>query len=89
MGKLSGKLSKNFSKTFPALKRFSGRGSYESSFKMVLTKLIRGSNKKFHYKTIRNGVVSGLSGGILENISGGFFDGIKEWYDEWNALPQN
>lgn len=56
---------------------------------MVLTKLIRGSNKKFHYKTIRNGVISGLSGGILENISDGFFDGIKEWYDEWNALPQN
>ena len=34
-------------------------------------------------------MISGLSGGILENISDGFFDGIKEWYDEWNALPQN
>lgn len=56
---------------------------------MVITKLKQGSIKKFYYKTIRNGVISGLSGGALENIASGFFDGIKEWYDEWRELSQN
>lgn len=24
----------------------------------------------------------------MENIASGFFDGIKEWYDEWRELLQ-
>lgn len=70
-------------------KRLSGINSYDASFKMVITKLKQGSIKKFHYKTIRNGVISGLSEGTLENIASGFLDGIKEWYDEWRELSQN
>lgn len=77
LSKISGKLSKTLSKKFPVFKRLSGRNSYEASFKMVLTKLIRGSNKKFHYKTIRNGVISGLSGGALENIASVFLMGLR------------
>lgn len=85
LSKITGKLSKKN----PVFKRLSGINSYDASFKMVITKLKQGSIKKFHYKTIRNGVISGLSGGALENIASGFFDGIKEWYDEWRELLQN
>lgn len=85
LSKITGKLSKKI----PVFKRLSGINSYDASFKMVITKLKQGSIKKFHYKTIRNGVISGLSGGALENIASGFFDGIKEWYDEWRELLQN
>ena len=56
---------------------------------MVITKLKQGSIKKFHFKTVRNGVISGFSGGALENIASGFFDEIKEWYDEWRKLIRN
>ena len=89
LSKITGKLSKTLSKKIPVFKRLSGINSYDASFKMVITKLKQGSIKKFHYKTIRNGVISGLSGGALENIASGFFDGIKEWYDEWRELLQN
>ena len=85
LSKITGKLSKKI----PVFKRLSGINSYDASFKMVITKLKQGSIKKFHYKTIRNGVISGLSGGTLENIASGFFDEIKEWYDEWRELSQN
>lgn len=54
-------------------KRLSGINSYDASFKMVITKLKQGSIKKFHYKTIKNDVISGLSGGALGNIASGFF----------------
>lgn len=70
-------------------KRLSGTNSYDASFKMVITKLKQGSIKKFHYKTIKNDVISGLSGGALGNIASGFFDGIKEWHDEWRELSHN
>ena len=89
LSKITGKLSKTLSKKIPVFKRLSGINSYDASFKMVITKLKQGSIKKFHYKTIRNGVISGLSGGTLENIASGFFDEIKEWYDEWRELSQN
>ena len=58
-------------------KRFSGINSYDASFKMVITKLKQGSIKKFHYKTVRNGVISGLSEGTLENIASGFLMGLR------------
>jgi len=58
-------------------KRLSGINSYDASFKMVITKLKQGSIKKFHYKTIRNGVISGLPGGALENIASGFLMGLR------------
>lgn len=89
LSKITGKLSKTLSKKIPVFKRLSGINSYDASFKMVITKLKQGSIKKFHYKTIRNGVISGLPGDALENIASGFFDGIKEWYDEWRELLQN
>lgn len=89
LSKITGKLSKTLSKKIPVFKRLSGINSYDASFKMVITKLKQGSIKKFHYKTIRNGVISGLSEGTLENIASGFLDGIKEWYDEWRELSQN
>lgn len=58
-------------------KRLSGINSYDASFKMVITKLKQGSIKKFHYKTIRNGVISGLSEGTSENIASGFLMGLR------------
>lgn len=73
----TGKLTKTISKTFsdiPALRRLSGRGSYEASYKMVLTKLMNKQIRNFTKKTVINGVVSGLIGDLLKNIG----DGIKE-----------
>lgn len=70
-------------------KRLSGRNSYEASFKGALTRLTRKSYRNFHFKTIRNGIVSGFSGSILENIVGGLYDGIKEWYNEIKFPTQN
>ncbi|WP_147338999.1 MULTISPECIES: hypothetical protein [unclassified Ruminococcus] len=58
-------------------KRLSGINSYDASFKMVITKLKQGSIKKFHYKTIRTGVISGLPGGALENIASVFLMGLR------------
>ena len=77
LSKITGKLSKTLSKKIPVFKRLSGINSYDASFKMVITKLKQGSIKKFHYKTIRNGVISGLSGGALENIASGFLMGLR------------
>ena len=73
LSKITGKLSKKI----PVFKRLSGINSYDASFKMVITKLKQGSIKKFHYKTIRNGVISGLSEGALENIASGFLMGLR------------
>lgn len=73
LSKITGKLSKKN----PVFKRLSGINSYDASFKMVITKLKQGSIKKFHYKTIRNGVISGLSEGALENIASGFLMGLR------------
>lgn len=73
LSKITGKLSKKI----PVFKRLSGINSYDASFKMVITKLKQGSIKKFHYKTIRNGVISGLSEGALGNIASGFLMGLR------------
>lgn len=73
LSKITGKLSKKI----PVFKRLSGINSYDASFKMVITKLKQGSIKKFHYKTIRNGVISGLSEDALENIASGFLMGLR------------
>lgn len=77
LSKITGKLSKTLSKKIPVFKRLSGINSYDASFKMVITKLKQGSIKIFHYKTIRNGVISGLSEGALENIASGFLMGLR------------
>ncbi len=71
-GKLSGKLSKSLSKKIPALRRLAGKGSYEASFKMVITKLKKGVIKHFSIKSIRNGVIGGLTGDLMKNVAYGF-----------------
>lgn len=79
-GGISSKLSKNLSKKIPALKRLSGRGSYDASFKMVITKLKNGTIKKFSIKSVRNGVIGGLSGDIVSNIANGF--GLGDFFKD-------
>ncbi|MDD5934978.1 MAG: hypothetical protein PUC65_05325 [Clostridiales bacterium] len=75
--KLSGKISKLFSSKIPALKRLTGRGSYGACFKGAITRLKRGSYKKFGVKSIRNGVVDGLFGGTVGTIFSG--SGLSDW----------
>lgn len=65
------KLSKVLSENIPALSRLAGQGSYSASYKMVLTKLKNGTIKNFSNKTIRNGVLAGLSGDFLKNVVNG------------------
>lgn len=72
LGKITDKLCRGIAKKIPALKRLSGRGSYSASFTMVLTKLKNGTIKNFSWKTIRNGVIAGLSGDFFKNILSGF-----------------
>lgn len=67
MGKLGKKLAKvNIFGSTP-FRRLAGPGSYDASFKMILTKLSKGSVKNISYRTIRNGVISGLWGGTVSN----------------------
>ena len=68
---LGNKLSKNLSH-ITIFRRLSGKGSYSASFKMATTRLANGTYKKFTFKTIRNGVVAGLSGDFIKNIVNGF-----------------
>lgn len=87
---LSKTLSTKLASKFPFLSRLSGRGSYEASFNMVITKLKNKTITNFTWKTIRNGVLSGLAGGFLENITKGFMDGFKiqdKLKEKMNELP--
>ena len=76
-GKLSNNLSKNFSH-IPELSRLSGKGSYGASFKMVTTKLKRGIIKNFTRKSVRNGIISELTGDIISDVVGGVNGAIDE-----------
>lgn len=69
---LSTKLSKVLAKNVTCLSRLAGRGSYSASFNMVVTKLKNKTIKNFTYKTVINGVISGLSGNFVKNIAYGF-----------------
>ncbi len=71
--KLTSKVSKKLSQKFNFFRRLAGAGSYDASFKMVLTKLTNGQIKNVSIKTIRNGVIGGLAGSFFENI----FDGVR------------
>lgn len=91
----SDSISKQLSKNIPVLSRLSGRNSYSASYKMVITKLKNKINKHFTWKTVRNGVVSGLTGDVIKNILTGFgvMDVIKDGaksiiLDTLPALPR-
>ena len=72
--KLSKGAAKSISSAFPRLKRFSGRGSYGAAYQMVLTKLKNNTCKRITLKTLRNGFVSEMWGGLF----GIFFDELFE-----------
>ena len=69
--KLTDKLVQFVPDNLTCLKRLSGKGSYEASYKMVLTKLSRGIINKISVKTIRNGLVSGIVGDLIKNTLDG------------------
>ncbi len=86
--KPTSKLCKTLSKKFPSVcRRFSGSWSYEVSFNRVITRM-KNKGCGFTYKTIRNGIVSGLYGSILENITQGIKGGFEEIYNECTFLPK-
>ena len=87
--KIGNKSLKSLATAFPSLSRLSGRGSYSAAFQMVLTKLANGQIKKITYKTIRNGIVSGVAGDAVKNITGGMYDGISELFTRKKLLLQN
>lgn len=82
LGSATSKMEKTLSKTFPALSRLAGRGSFAASFKMVCTKLLRGQKQTLSYRTFRNGIVSGLTGSFLENIFDGIETGIEVLFED-------
>lgn len=63
---------KYLSKKVPALSRLSGRGSYSATYEGTLKKLSDGTVKKITYKTVRNGIVSG----VFENSFQSVFQGV-------------
>ena len=70
------KLSHKFSNiTF--FRRMTGSGNYDAAYRMVLTKLKNGINNSFSWRTIRNGVVFGMTDSYLSSIANGFLDGFK------------
>lgn len=89
LGKIFGKpvektkkiLSRNFSNN-NAVRRLSGRGSYDATFKMVTTKLKHGKAGAFSWKTIRNGTVAQMTDAYMENIADGFIDSLNEFNQE-------
>lgn len=70
-GKLMDKVVDCLPKNSIFTRRLTGRGSYEASYNMVLTKLRKGIIKNFTKKTIRNGVINGLVGDFAKNIASG------------------
>lgn len=87
LGKPVGKLKKTLSQKFKnihIIKRLAGRGSYDAAFRMVMTKLSTGSGHTtvFSWKTIRNGVVAGMTDSYAENIVKGKIEGFRELYHE-------
>lgn len=89
LGKVLGKpvdkakkwLSKTFSGVKP-IKRLAGQGSYDAAFNMVVTKLKKGTATAFSFKTIRNGVVGGMTASYAENVIKGIMGGISELTNE-------
>lgn len=63
---LTNKFSKFLANKIPALRRLAGRGSYAASYKMVQTKLINGTIKKYTSKTILNGLRSEFVSNFLK-----------------------
>jgi hypothetical protein len=78
-GKATKSISQRLAHKLPQLSRLSGRGSYEASFKMIITKLKNGQIKHYSWKTLRNGIVSGLQGDLLEKMISGIWNARKEW----------
>lgn len=84
LGKLlegpTNQVSELLSDKIPALKRLAGKGSFDASYKMVLTKLKKDLIENVSIKTIRNGVISNLVGDFAKNVLSGFglTDGIKD-----------
>ena len=80
LGKLlegpTNKISKLLSEKIPGLKRLAGKGSFDASYHMVLTKLQKELIENVSFKTIRNGVISNLVGDFAKNILSGF--GVTE-----------
>lgn len=74
-------LSRKFSNVH-TIRRLAGKGNYDASFRMVLKKLKNGTNKAFSWKTVRNGVVSGMTDSYLENFVNGLISGGTEKYHE-------
>ena len=71
---LSKKTAKHLAKAFPGLKRLSGRGSYGAAYKMVLTKLKNNTCKNISLKTLRNGFISEMWGGLFGIFFGELFE---------------
>lgn len=70
----NGRAVKSISSAFPRLKRFSGRGSYGAAYQMVLTKLKNNTYKRITLKTLRNGFVSEMWGGLFGIFFGELFE---------------
>lgn len=63
-----------------------GRGNYDAAFRMIITRLKNGNASAFSWKTIRNGVVVGMTDSYLENIVNGFISGSTEIFSENSGI---
>ena len=77
-------VSKFLSGKVAVLSRLAGKGSYDSAFKMVLTKLSNGTYGKFTIKSIGNGVISNLNSDFFKNILDGF--GVQDFFENGDIV---
>ncbi len=81
VNKLKNTLSIRFS-NIHMLKRLAGQGNYDAAFRAVTTRLANNNATKFTWKTIRNGIVAGMTDSYAENAVQGGISGFSERISE-------
>lgn len=81
VNKIKNTLSTRFS-NIHMLKRLAGQGNYDAAFRAATTRLANNNGTKFTRKTIRNGIVAGMTDSYAESAVQGGIRGLSERISE-------